>query len=465
MRSRGMEMVLLLALLPSTGACVVNRAISAGAVADNRAVARAQNEVLLLNVLRAKDREPMYLTDISLITGSIKAEADLAPTAPFGSFGGNRGGDPAHYSVAPTLSYNWNPNFNVNVLDTQDFMSGFLAPVTSDTFAFFWNQGFPPEVLLNLLVRKVTVRKIEPKGCKDTAKPIEGDVTEYSLENYPSAKDEGYKNLSRFNEWIQGFLEANPRAEAGDPATVGPPVAGPPDLKELIKAAAAKLGVKSLEDPKGMYQLESGGGSVLKLLEGQGLKELWESAGKLGGFMLHYEEEESRDICKSEAKMHAKAGTGRLVQSYRAVGAPGAASPTYELIFDLRSPQATLYYLGELARVEENTGKAFSFCIQGELQPLFVVRRRGGVDSPDGAPTAQCGSGEVEAEAGGRHYLIPHQGGPHAYCECTQGQFEVESVPCLPGRSMQALSVASQLIALQKSAKDLQATGVVRVLQ
>lgn len=505
-------------LMPLAAGCMVNHAIAASAVGDNKAVERAQNEVLLLNVLRAKDRAPMYVTDLSLITSSVKAEADLAGSVPLGSYGGGRMPAPVHYSLAPTLSYNWNPNFNINVLDTQDFMTGFMAPVTGDVLAFYWIQGYPREVLLNLMVRRATMRKISVNCPSNSSNEttVPAAVEEYGLENYPDADDKNFSAVADFNRWITAFIDTDPQTSTGDPSAVGPVLPKAPSATELIAAAAANLTVVQSSEGGG-FQLEKPGSAVLKIGNGGKLEDLWNTAkqlttrcqreriwqalgrtdpgkptaedlAKVGCFEVtrsetHHEDVQA-DICKGD---QARAKGGRLEQSQLQDGTSmrEGARVVYQLQLNLRSPEAVLYYLGELARVEEKWHRELRLCLQGHVQPLFIVR-----DDPFEAGS-QCSS-QVTADSHGKRYWIPESNGTYPACRGdnaavsepgaaqaadarTAGskngdpqdpaQVGPREIGCQPGLSMQAFSVVNQLIALQKSAKDLQATGVVRVIQ
>src|ERR1700688_938859 len=86
-----------LALALSQYGCV-SRQLAPTVVSYNLAVEQAQNEVLLLNAIRAEHHLPMYLTDISKITGSIRRDVTASVALPFGPVlhaGGERhgGGD------------------------------------------------------------------------------------------------------------------------------------------------------------------------------------------------------------------------------------------------------------------------------------------------------------------------------------------------------------------------------------
>jgi hypothetical protein len=103
----------------------------------------------------------------------------------------------------------------------------------------------------------------------------------------------------------------------------------------------------------------------------------------------------------------------------------------------LRSPQSVLFFLGEMAR----PGREVTMRPRTPGQPaaerrLLVVRDAG-----------QCSRALVSADYGGKRWVIP------------DGKNQ-----CHPGRSLQVLALAEQLLSLQQSAHDLPAAGTVRVI-
>src|SRR5580693_3505162 len=115
----------------TAGGCVTSGDLVRNAETYNLAVERAQTEMLLVNILRAKDHSPLYLTDMSKLNGSVTRKVtgssnDTLTTA------WNRGGTgPAHtltrvFGVTPGFEVSENPVFQVDVLSTQEFMQGFL---------------------------------------------------------------------------------------------------------------------------------------------------------------------------------------------------------------------------------------------------------------------------------------------------------------------------------------------------
>jgi hypothetical protein len=88
---------------------------------------------------------------------------------------------------------------------------------------------------------------------------------------------------------------------------------------------------------------------------------------------------------------------------------------------------------------------------------MFVVLR---------SDQKSCRSAVEATTRDGVTYYIPAQGDEVEYESCNGKAFDLKELkdPCDPGRSMHALTVVSQIIALQKSAKDLPTTSVVRVV-
>jgi hypothetical protein len=519
---------LCLCAIPLFG-CVVNKAISASAVADNLAVEKAQNEMLLLNVLRAQEHSPMYVTGISKITGSVKAEASLNPTVPFGSV---TGGDSlretstrTHYMTAATATYNWNPSFDVNVLDTSEFMRGFLAPVSGDTFAYYWNQDYPPELLFHLMVQKIQI-KVKHGVCDATDKSVSRNVDEYIFHNHPDSLDASLRQLKQFTRGVNELMKYKPYMAPGDSEPTGPELTKAEALKSRAIVEALKGGytlakqdtkdrqetVEKKETPKNGDEKEpdkfrfqpSASPSVLRFdLKGDRWQQLYGWIVTMGGSQgvefnsrsEAYKGKSDSEGCPppppppppmSNAKKPSKQGvpqpppppatsnaensqstpvpeitsgatTGKLTESGLVDASDIKKASRMTITFSLRSPEAILYYLGELARFEKVYASAFYVCLQHQPEPffapVFVVRNSG------------CSKRSVEATSGdGSRYYIPI-GDKTASSSCNdEGTILKFDSSCQPGSSMTTLTVVSQLIALQKSAKDLPTTTVVRVV-
>lgn len=521
--ARSLSMLLAVLTLASTGTgCVTPRSLSSDAVSYNLAVEEAQNRVLLLNVLRAQHRHPMYLTAISKVTGSVTSQLGTTLTIPF-SGDENTGGLGATYTLSPS--------FDIAVLDTKEFMQGFLAPIPAEVFAYYLHQGWPEEFLFHLLVRKIDVTRGRGKGAQS-----------FSVSNYPAAADESLCEWKRFAEVVSRLLQRDIELKTVS-VQVGPRFTNLTDLSRIIEADKQELVLERVperavpggaepeaadgrapdEDARGApprnakppgekgaspdppaaaktYRVRRAEGDVeLVVIEREGREAapdpLWPAADPpregldRDSARKHAWPEKWPGDCDSPELRRGDAGKPRrngmdegkpLSGTVRTeVGPKDVKAGPLAIRLYLRSPEAVLYYLGELVRVAAKQDQAPVVCIQGELEPLFFAREAG----------FGCAMGAVDAEYLGRRYLIPYQprgeladtgwaawtadvdsGG--ARCEGRDGEGEPWSVarwegsktPCTPGRSMHSLSLLSQLFALQKSAEDLPSTSLVRVV-
>jgi hypothetical protein len=64
-----------LALLLSVAGCSFQQKIAQNALDYNYSIEDAHNRLTLLNILRAKDRRPMYFTRLGQVTGNLTSEA------------------------------------------------------------------------------------------------------------------------------------------------------------------------------------------------------------------------------------------------------------------------------------------------------------------------------------------------------------------------------------------------------
>ncbi|HEX3531670.1 MAG TPA: hypothetical protein VH988_31815 [Thermoanaerobaculia bacterium] len=153
-------------------------------------------------------------------------------------------------------------------------------------------------------------------------------------------------------------------------------------------------------------------------------------------------------------------------------------------ILHLRSPEGILFYLGELTRVEHNFNRFPSVCIGDQLWPLFVALAEKGDRS-----VPACKIVSVAVKYAGTEFIIPDRvprkediatpgicsglsvrptsGIPASQASAKRDQqkiIEGKDLNCFGGMSMESFSLLTQLIALQKTAKDVPTTSVVRAI-
>jgi hypothetical protein len=317
-------------------------------------------------------------------------------------------------SIGGSISHN--PNFTLAVLDGDKFTRGFLKPIDQRIVAYLWDQGWPPELLLYLLVQRVEVER--------PSKPL--DV----FRNYPPNSTE----FKEFGKWVKDFLAGEPKlvtVQVSD--DIGPPLTGATvgTLGDLVEAAKEKLIVTAVADPGQPVRLQR---------------------SRVEYCFNRKDSKDCRDpwAAKSQADDEARlfeqaAGT---LRSYS-----GAATRIV-----LRSPEGILYYLGELMRVANRNEERYvpHVCIQGHSEPLFVA-----------LPEGSCTEAFVRARSTWGNWMIPQGSQTGTKSTCEDGALFMpteDPAPCDPGRSMQAFRLLSQLISLQKSAEELPSPALVRVI-
>ena len=376
----------------ATAALALSGCVSAGQISRrtvnyNVAVESARSEMLLLNVLRARERRPMVFTGLTHITGSVRAEARLGVD---GSVGENAA---KNANLSPSVGVVDSPSFDIAVLDSQEFTRGIMTPITFELIEYFWDQGFVREVLLYLGVERIDVL------CSSEGAPR-------GLQNDPRAP-----SFAAFRALLESIADSG-RWEMIDHMTeeVGPPLDAAEVLRlpNLVQVAGARLRLMPRSDGKWQLVRPS---ERLRLVA------------------------DAADPCAETGATRARLAFYDTKVAFEAAPAEGAGTLRARLV--ARSPQSVLYYLGEMAR----PGREVSIRPREAHQPenerrLFVVR-----------DAEACPEAVASARYEGRRWVIPDG-----------------TDDCHPGRSMQSLSLAAQLLSLQQSARDLPAAGAVRII-
>lgn len=154
-------------MLPLAGCAVVDQ-YSDRAVVYNVQAEQAQNQALLLNIVRASMRRPMQFTTVSSITGTASASGGAQYTVPVNvpfrpPINGATG--IASYPALTTWnfagSFSGGPAFSVPVLDTQEFYDGILKPISGQLYDLYLQAGYPRDLLFNLFVQKITMTRAD----------------------------------------------------------------------------------------------------------------------------------------------------------------------------------------------------------------------------------------------------------------------------------------------------------------
>jgi hypothetical protein len=167
-------------------ACAVVDQYSGRAIVYNLQAEQAQNQAVLLNIVRASLRRPMQFTTVSTITGTATATANaqyvLPTNVPFRPV--TNGASIGTFPALPTWtlggSMSGGPAFTTPVMDTQEFYQGILKPISGQIYDLYLHSNYPGDLLFNLFVEKVVMRGPEcqgPKHLMDCEFKFENHVT------------------------------------------------------------------------------------------------------------------------------------------------------------------------------------------------------------------------------------------------------------------------------------------------
>jgi hypothetical protein len=297
-------------------AAITKENIATGTTAYNLAAEKVQNEMLLLNIVRASKRRPMHFTTLSSIQAGLSYSVSTGnATIPVGRIGAATG----LYSLTPSASYTTNPIFTVGVPNTKQFVQGMMSPVSPQVLYDFWQEGWPRKMLLHLFVHR-----IETRGGK-------------TFSNNPAGSE-----FPRFQKLIKNLkceLLRNKSMEMLGPEMDADKI-GMKDLLEIQKAGL------TLEKRDQKYQLLDGrkSGYVLACESAKDEGQPDEATYEFG-----FDEPMDRRGTQEESRE-----TGTIY---------------------LRSPGAILHYLGAIMRAEEAGRKIEIDNGQCLAEELFIARR------------------------------------------------------------------------------------------
>lgn len=148
------KLIIAAASAAALSACSFSQDIARHAVEYNKTIEQAENEILLLNIVRASKGRPMYFSRLVHFDGSLKATAgfqgtlsELVTTPPAGG-----ATDADTTSGVLSLGAETNPSFQIRPLDTKEFFSGFVQPLGPDAYDNYLRAGYQPSMLLPAFV-------------------------------------------------------------------------------------------------------------------------------------------------------------------------------------------------------------------------------------------------------------------------------------------------------------------------
>src|SRR5205823_4578478 len=134
--------------------------------------------------------------------------------------------------------------FNVAMLNTQEFYTGILNPIPMQTISFYMQEGYPPKLLLTLLISKITIKQ-------------NGEGQTYINRVTPP---EDFNDFLTFQRLLDELINSGITTEAVDTLQqIGPPLAASQvaNLEGISKLQAQGLDLVKSPSPSGTpsYQI------------------------------------------------------------------------------------------------------------------------------------------------------------------------------------------------------------------
>jgi hypothetical protein len=137
--------------------CGTARRVADELATFNEAQQRGTAQLILLNVLRARDHQPLAYSHFDVLRGGINANSSIGFGLPFG---------PDAHSLSPNTfatALGASPGLSQDVKpqDDQDFYRGILTPISAETWALYQDQNWAPDLLFHMFVEYIRLSRTD----------------------------------------------------------------------------------------------------------------------------------------------------------------------------------------------------------------------------------------------------------------------------------------------------------------
>lgn len=146
---------------------------------------RAQAEMLVLNVARARHGRPLHFTTVSGIAATFEVRADA-------SLGGELAKDAGISLLMPQLGFgvSASPTLSILPIQGEEFTRRLLTPLDQSTLGFFYHQGIEVSTLVRLMAQAVILEREDAREVVPALAEGERAETFRSLVSRLDALDE-----------------------------------------------------------------------------------------------------------------------------------------------------------------------------------------------------------------------------------------------------------------------------------
>lgn len=328
-----------------------------GNVLDYKEVeTQLSDQMLLLNILRAKDGLPIHFSDLVNIHGSLQATAQIQAGFPFGPLNKSTSRD----TLTPQVSVQTAPTFDLNSLDTQPFTNGIMSQIDPKAIKNVLDLGLDYRLALLLFFSGIQIGETGPVinnapfdqtlFCtqKRTAADPDPIPEQVPIAERTAAETAGkvcspafFEYLSRMNEiknfHVNVYRELRP---LGAPFALS--LQG--NIKDIVGTDPAKYEIRSVD----------GGNSQLYVISPQAkIAFCFEPRAGVVQAATFADSTQSTTPSLIVDVKQACSGSGSDVVLPASPPPANDFAEKRKIIFRVRSPYAIAKYVGEILRYEE----------------------------------------------------------------------------------------------------------------
>lgn len=341
-------------------ACSLSGAVQRDTVDYNHAIEDVTNQLIVTNILRARDHAPLHFTDLSLIHGSLQISTTGNAVVPFGQ-GGNTTVRPRDLLTLGTTVQS-SPAFDTSPLNSSGFTEGLLSPVPFKYFRYYLDRGVPQALLLNLLVEKISLTRNGPPPvmCDYRSVAITPNRVLADPGTTPPCPPPGYENIATFQDLVRSWTKPILINDYDQISPFGPPLTLNPhtSIRDLATAGSSSLVLRQRHD--GRYQfykskartaicLPAGPGYVVSAVAGD--TDTTSGGRDLADVCYRREVERENESVNDEGPQTAPPGARAL-------------QPHIRRMMYLRSVKGVIEYLGEVSRLPAGVPRPIPFYIR-----------------------------------------------------------------------------------------------------